>query len=64
MQKAVHNCATGNVDIVEIEGDELAAMQAEHAKAEVPPPVLTLEEKLARVGISLDELKAELAASK
>ena len=55
------NCETGHETFVELTADEIAtietAMAEALAKQDIEP---TIEEKLASVGLSIDELKAAL----
>ena len=55
------NCETGDETLIELTADEIAtietAMAEALAKQDIEP---TIEEKLASVGLSIDELKAAL----
>lgn len=63
MDKAVVDCSTGKVKMVEMTAQEVADLEAAHAAAGTPPPPLTLEDKLAKIGVTIEDLKGALDTS-
>jgi len=61
MFRIEHNVETGEIKEIELTAEEIKALQAE--KPDLPmaqPEPLTVAEKLASVGLSVDDLKSAL----
>jgi hypothetical protein len=60
MERTVVNVQTGEVSVVPLTPEEIAEIQSRPAPE--PEPELTPHEKLKRVGLTVDELKALLVS--
>jgi hypothetical protein len=61
MFRIEHNAETGEIKEIKLTAEEIKALQAERLDLPMAQPEpLTVEEKLASVGLNLDDLKTAL----